>query len=77
MELKMTKQCAITGKKRVTGNNVSHAKNRRKRVFNANIHTKKFTLESGKVIKLKVSAKGLRIIDKLGIDAVYKSISEK
>ena len=70
----MTKQCAVTGKKRVSGNNVSHAKNRTKRVFNPNIHTKRFTLESGRVVRLKVSAKGLRIIDKLGIDVVYKNM---
>lgn len=72
----MANRCVVTGKKRVTGNNVSHAKNRTKRVFNPNIHVKRFVLSSGKVVKLKVSAKGLRIIDKLGIDAVYKRIQE-
>lgn len=70
----MTKCCFVTGKKRAVGNNVSHAKNRRKRVFDINIHTKKFKLSCGKVVKLKVSAKGLRIIDKLGVDAVYNKI---
>ena len=70
----MANRCVVTGKRRVTGNNVSHAKNRRKRVFNPNIHVKRFMLSCGKLVKLKISAKGLRIIDKLGIDAVYNRI---
>ena len=70
----MANICSVTGKKRVSGNNVSHAKNRTKRVFCPNIHTKRFKLSCGKVIRLKVSANGLRTIDKLGIDIVYKRI---
>jgi large subunit ribosomal protein L28 len=71
----MARQCCVTGKKRMTGNNVSHAKNRRKRSFNINLHTKRFKLSCGKVIKLKVSAHGLRIIDKQGIDKYVKGNS--
>ena len=70
----MPKMCCVTGKKGMTGNNVSHAKNRRKRKFNVNIHTKRFKLANGQVIKLKLSAHGLRIIDKIGIDAYQKRI---
>jgi large subunit ribosomal protein L28 len=73
----MANQCAVTGKKRITGNHVSHAKNHVKRTFLPNIHTKRFKLACGKVIRLKVSAKGLRIIDKLGIDVVYARIQAK
>lgn len=73
----MANQCAVTGKKRISGNHVSHSKRHVKRSFLPNIHTKRFTLANGKVIRLKVSAKGLRIIDKLGIDAVYARIQAR
>ncbi|MFT4693461.1 MAG: large subunit ribosomal protein L28 [Francisella sp.] len=67
----MSKVCMITGKRPVTGNNVSHAMNRTKRRFLPNLHTHRFWVESeNKFIKLKVSAKGMRIIDKNGVDAV-------
>ena len=67
----MSKICQITGKRPVTGNNVSHAKNHTKRRFLPNLHTHRFWVESeNRFIKLKVSAKGMRVIDKLGIDEV-------
>ena len=72
---KMSRVCMVTGKKPVTGNNVSHAKNRTKRRFSPNIHTHRFWVESeNRFVKLRVSTKGMRIIDKLGIDTVLADI---
>ena len=71
----MTKVCQVTGKKPLKGNNVSHAKNRSKRTFEPNLHKHKFWIESEKrYVKLTVSAKGMRIIDKKGIDKVLSEI---
>ncbi|MFT6092389.1 MAG: large subunit ribosomal protein L28 [Pseudohongiellaceae bacterium] len=65
----------VTGKKPVAGNNVSHANNRTKRRFSPNIHTHRFWVESEKrFVKLRLSTKGMRIIDKNGIDAVLADI---
>lgn len=74
----MSKICQVTGKRALKGNNVSHAKNRTKRVFQPNIHKHKFWIESKKrFITLNVSAKGMRIIDKKGIDKVVEEIKAK
>ncbi|PCJ18515.1 MAG: 50S ribosomal protein L28 [Gammaproteobacteria bacterium] len=71
----MSKVCQVTGKRPVTGNNVSHAKNRTRRRFEPNLHFHRFWVESeNKFIRLKVSAKGMRTIDKLGIDRVLADI---
>ena len=71
----MSKVCQVTGKKPLKGNNVSHAKNRSRRTFEPNLHTHKFWIESEKrYVKLTVSAKGMRIIDKKGIDNVLSEI---
>ena len=71
----MSKVCIVTGKRPATGNNVSHANNKTKRRFLPNLHTHRFWVESeNKFIKLKVSAKGMRIIDKNGIDAVLADL---
>ncbi len=71
----MAKVCMVTGKKPVSGNNVSHANNKTRRRFSPNLHTHRFWVESEKrFVKLKLSAKGMRIIDKLGIDAVLSDI---
>ena len=65
----------VTGKKPITGNNVSHANNRTKRRFLPNLHTHRFWVESeNKFVKLKLSTKGMRIIDKLGIDKVLADV---
>ncbi len=65
----------VTGKKPVAGNNVSHVNNRTKRRFSPNIHTHRFWVESEKrFVKLRLSTKGMRIIDKNGIDAVLVDI---
>lgn len=71
----MSKVCQVTGKRPVTGNNVSHANNRTKRRFNPNLHQHRFWVESeNRWVRLKVSSKGMRIIDKKGIDAVLADI---
>jgi len=68
----------VTGKKPVSGNNVSHAHNKTKRRFSPNIHTHRFWVESEKrFVKLRLSTKGMRIIDKLGIDVVLADIRSK
>ncbi|WP_373707308.1 50S ribosomal protein L28 [Kaistella sp.] len=65
----MSRICQITGKRAMVGNNVSHAKNRTKRRFEINLLEKKFYLpEQEKSVTLKVSAHGLRIINRIGID---------
>lgn len=70
----MSKICQVTGKRPMAGNNVSHANNKTRRRFLPNLFKKKFRLENGRVVELQVSAKGLRIIDKKGIDAVWQDI---
>ena len=71
----MSRVCQVTGKRPMTGNNVSHAKNRTRRRFLPNLHAHRFWVESeNRWIKLRLTAKGLRIIDKKGIDAVLTDI---
>ena len=71
----MARVCQVTGKRPVAGNNVSHAKNRTRRRFLPNLHRHRFWVESEKrFVKLRLSAKGMRIVDKLGIDDVLKQI---
>ena len=74
----MSKICQVTGKRPITGNNVSHAKNRTKRRFNPNLHHHKFWVESeNRWIRLRLSSKGMRIIDKKGIDAVLAEMRQR
>lgn len=71
----MSKVCQVTGKRPVVGNNVSHAKNRTKRRFEPNLHTHRFWLETEKrFVSLRVSAKGMRVIDKRGLEAVLADL---
>lgn len=71
----MSKVCQVTGKRPQSGNNVSHANNRNRRRFLPNLHFKKFWIESEKrFVRLRVSCKGLRIIDKHGIDKVLADL---
>ncbi|OOV86174.1 50S ribosomal protein L28 [Oceanospirillum linum] len=71
----MSKVCQVTGKRPVTGNNVSHAQNKTRRRFTPNLHTHRFWVEAEKrFVKLRVSAKGMRIIDKQGIEKVLADI---
>ena len=61
----------VTGKRPQSGNNVSHAKNRTRRRFLPNLQYKRFWVESEKrFVRLRLSHKGLRMIDKHGIDKV-------
>ena len=67
----MSKVCQVTGKRPMVGHNVSHANNKTKRRFLPNLQTHRFWVESEKRwVKLRLSTKGMRIIDKLGIDSV-------
>ena len=67
----MSRVCQVTGKRPAVGNNVSHANNTTRRRFLPNLHSHRFWVESeNRWVKLRVSTKGLRIIDKKGIDAV-------
>lgn len=71
----MSRVCQVTGKRPMTGNNVSHAKNRTRRRFLPNLHVHRFWVATeNRWVKLRTSAKGLRIIDKKGIDAVLTDI---
>ena len=71
----MSKVCLITGKRPIVGNNVSHANNKTKRRFEPNLHYHRFWLESEKrFVRLRVSSKGMRTIDKLGVEQVVSSL---
>ena len=71
----MARVCQVTGKRPVAGNNVSHAKNRTRRRFLPNLHFHRFWVESeNRWIRLRISANGLRVIDKNGIDSVLQDL---
>ena len=71
----MSKVCQVTGKRPITGNNVSHAHNKTRRRFLPNLHYKRFWTESEqRWVRLRVSSNGMRIIDKNGIDSVLADI---
>lgn len=74
----MSKVCQVTGKRPVSGNNVSHAHNKTKRRFLPNLHKHRFWVPSeNRWVRLRVSANGMRIIDKNGIDAVLSNIRSR
>jgi len=71
----MSKVCQVTGKKPMSGHNVSHANNRTKRRFLPNLHTRRFWVASEKRwVRLRVSRQGLRTIDKIGIEKVLADL---
>ena len=71
----MSKVCQVTGKRPVAGNNVSHANNKTKRRFLPNLHTQRFWVSGEKRwVKLRVSTKGMRIINKKGIETVLADL---
>ncbi|MDX1587631.1 MAG: 50S ribosomal protein L28 [Oleiphilaceae bacterium] len=71
----MSRVCQVTGKRTITGNNVSHAMNHNKRRFLPNLQSHRFWVASeNRFIKLRISTKGMRIIDKKGIDAVLTDL---
>ena len=74
----MSKVCQVTGKRPMSGNNVSHAHNTTRRRFLPNLHYHRFWVPSeNRYVRLRVSAKGMRIIDKLGIEAVLADIKKR
>ena len=74
----MSKICQLTGKKVMSGNNVSHSKRRTKRKFLPNLITKKFYIpEEDRQVTLKISASSLRTINKIGISAAIKRAKEQ
>lgn len=73
----MSQVCQVTGKRPLSGHNVSHANNKTKRRYNINLRKKRFWLESEKrYVTLRVSSKGMRIIDKYGIEKVLEDMKE-
>lgn len=71
----MAKKCPVTGKGPLVGNNVSHANNKTKRRYLPNLQYKRFWLESQKrFVRLRVTTRGMKIIDKHGIEAVLNDI---
>jgi large subunit ribosomal protein L28 len=74
----MSKVCQVTGKRPMVGNNVSHAHNKTRRRFEPNLHTHRFWVErENRFVKLRVSTKGMRVIDKKGIDQVLADIRQR
>ncbi len=71
----MSQVCQVTGKRPQTGHNVSHANNKTKRRFNPNLHYHRFWVDGEKrFVRLRVSAAGMRVIDKRGIEAVLADL---
>jgi len=71
----MSRVCQVTGKRPKTGNTVSHANNRKRRRFLPNLHSHRFWLESEKRwVSLRVSTRGLRTIEKRGVDVVVADL---
>ncbi len=74
----MSRVCQVTGKSPMSGNNVSHAKNRTRRRFLPNLHTHRFWVAAEKrFVSLRVSSNGMRIIDKRGIDVVLSELRSR
>ena len=73
----MARICQVSCKKTRSGNNVSHANNKTRRKFIPNLHTHRIWVESqNRYVKLRLSKKGLRTIDKLGIEHVLNNIKQ-
>lgn len=71
----MSRVCQVTGKRPLVGNNVSHANNKTRRRFLPNLHNHHFWVESeNRFVRLRVSSKGMRIIDKHGIEKVLADL---
>ncbi|MEL1233789.1 MAG: 50S ribosomal protein L28 [Candidatus Neomarinimicrobiota bacterium] len=74
----MSRVCDVTGKKPMFGNNVSHAHNKSRRRFNINLQKKKFWLpDENRYVTLRISTRGMRVIDKKGITRVVKDLRAK
>jgi large subunit ribosomal protein L28 len=71
----MSRVCQVTGKRPISGNNVSHANNKTRRRFLPNLHTHRFWVESeNRFVRLRLTSKAMRIIDKKGIDVVLADL---
>ena len=71
----MSRVCQVTGKGPITGNTVSHANNKTRRRFLPNLHTHRFWVDSEqRFVRLRVSSRGMRIIDKLGIEHIVADL---
>ena len=74
----MSRVCMVTGIRTRTGNNVSHANNKTKRRWKPNLQSKRYFLaEENKWIRLRVSAKGMKIIDKRGLATVVREMRSR
>ena len=74
----MSQVCQVTGKRPMSGHHVSHAQNKTKRRFAPNLHYHRFWVEDeNRFVRLRVSAKGMRIIDKKGIDQVLADMRKR
>ncbi len=74
----MSKVCKLTGKRPITGNNVSHSNRKTKRRFEPNLQTKRFFVpETGKWVTLRISTAAMRTINKLGLYAYLKKLDRK
>jgi len=74
----MSRVCQVTGKRPMAGNNVSHAKNRTRRRFLPNLHIHRYFVESeNRWVKLRLTTKGMRMIDKKGIDTVLADMRKR
>jgi large subunit ribosomal protein L28 len=71
----MSRVCQVTGKRPLSGHNVSHANNKTKRRFLPNLHYHRYWVESeNRWVRLRLSSAGMRIIDKKGIDSVLQDM---
>lgn len=74
----MSQVCQVTGKRPQVGNNVAHSNRKTKRRFHPNLHDKRFWVPSqNRYVRLRVSQKGLRMIDKYGIEEILKQINNE
>jgi large subunit ribosomal protein L28 len=74
----MSRVCQVTGKKPMKGNLVSHANNKTKRVYQPNLHYRRFWVESqNRWVRLRVTTAGLRRIDKVGVETVLAEIAAR
>ncbi len=74
----MSRVCQVTGKRPMSGNNVSHAHNKTRRRFLPNLHSHRFWIESEqRWVRLRISSKGMRIIDKKGIETVLADMRRR
>jgi large subunit ribosomal protein L28 len=74
----MAKVCPITGKRTVTGNNVSHAHNKTRRTWEPNLQWKRIWIPSeNRFVRMRISARGLRTVQKLGVEAALRKAAKR